>query len=431
PQGSGPPSLRPEPGMDCEVLAIGTELLLGQVVDTNSAWIGGELSQAGISCYYQAKVGDNHARIVASMRGALSRADAVICCGGLGPTQDDITREAIAEVMGGRLVRDPELERGLRQRFAGREVPESNFRQADVPEGATPIVASTGTAPGLVCPVGDKVVYAVPGVPAEMREMVKAAVVPDLVQRSGETATVKSRFLRVWGVPESKVAEMVAPRLDALEGSATTIAFLASVTEGVRVRVTTRAVGPDAQARAQAALDTEEAELRLLLGESVGGTDSEGLEVVLGRLLVGAGLRLATAESLTGGTVAARLTSVAGASDWFAGGVVPYASEAKRSLLGVGTGSVVSAGAAREMAEGAARSLGADIGLSLTGVAGPERQEGQPVGTVFVGVFMDGGTSAEELSLSGDRSMIRERASTHALDILRRSLLNREAPAQS
>ncbi len=408
----------------CEVLAIGTELLLGQVVDTNSAWIGGRLAEAGISCYYQAKVGDNHDRIVAALRAGLDRSDAVICCGGLGPTQDYITREAIAEVMGVGLRRDPAIEAGLRERFHGREVPVSNYRQADVPEGASPVLASTGTAPGLICPVGPKVVYAVPGVPSEMREMVGGPIVEDLVARAGEQATVRSRFLRVWGVPESKVAEMVAPRFDVLEGGPTTIAFLASVTEGVRVRITTRAVGPEAPAQATAALDAEEAALRELLGGSVGGVDDDGLEVVVGRLLAQAGLRLAVAESLTGGLVCARLTSVPGASTWFAGGVVSYTPEVKRSVLGVGPGPVVSSEAAQEMAAGVRQALGADVAMSLTGVAGPDTQEDRPVGTLFVGLDLQGDVVARGAVLGGgSRQLVRERAATYALDLLRQRLL--------
>ena len=409
--------------MDCEVLAIGTELLLGDVVDTNSAWIGQQLAAAGIGCRYQAKVGDNHERIVEAIREALARADVLICCGGLGPTQDDITREAIAEVMGAQLRRDPDVEARLVERFHGRDVPASNWKQADVPEGASLIRASTGTAPGLVCPVGEKVVYAVPGVPAEMREMVGGYIVADLIARSGEEATIRSRFLRVWGVPESRVAEIVAPRLEALEGAGTTIAFLANVNEGVRVRVTTRATGPDAEAVATRALDVEEAELRALLGDSVGGVDDESLEVLVGRMLAGTGLRLAVAESLTGGLVSARVTSVPGASEWFAGGLVSYGSDVKRNLLGVGARPVVSEQAAAEMAAGVAQLLEADVGLSLTGVAGPETQDDQPVGTVFIGLsYRAPGAEVTALALSGNRQLIRERAATYALDLLRRRL---------
>jgi nicotinamide-nucleotide amidase len=430
--------------VDCEVLAIGTELLLGQVVDTNSAWIGEHLAAAGISCYQQTKVGDNHARIVAALHAALGRGSDVICCGGLGPTQDDITREAIAEVMGASLRREPDLVARLNERFAGREIPEMNFKQADLPVGASPILASAGTAPGLICPVGDNVVYAVPGVPSEMREMVGDTVVPDLVRRSGQQATIRSRFLRVWGMTESKVAEVVAPRVEALEapGSDTTIAFLASATEGIRVRITARAKGKDAEPAAVQLLDKEEAELRALLGEAVGGVDDEGIEVVVGRFLSQAGLRLAVAESLTGGMVAARLTSVPGASTWFAGGVVSYGEDVKRSLLGVSPGPVVSENAAGEMALGVKGLLAADIGLSLTGVAGPTSQDDQPIGTVFVGladvkthggVTRGSGPKAEvtQLSLRGDRQLVRQRAATQALDLLRRHLIERYDPDQN
>jgi nicotinamide-nucleotide amidase len=429
--------------VDCEVLAIGTELLLGQIVDTNSSWIGERLAAAGIPCYQQAKVGDNHARIVDALRAAIGRGSDVICCGGLGPTQDDITREAIAEVMGAPLRRETDLVARLKERFAGREIPEINYKQADVPVGASPILASAGTAPGLTCPVGNNVIYAVPGVPSEMREMVANAVVPDLVRRSGQQATIRSRFLRVWGLTESKVAEVVSPRVEALDvpGSNTTIAFLASATEGVRVRVTARASGADAEAEAARALDEEEAKLRALLGEAVGGVDDEGLERVVGRLLTESGLRLAVAESLTGGMVAARLTSVPGASTWFAGGVVSYGEDVKRSLLGVSPGPVVSEEAAEEMAVGVRDLLHADLGLALTGVAGPTTQDDQPVGTVFVGLAEAKGSETEkpegtsgavitQLSLRGDRQLVRERATTQALDLLRRHLVERQLPAE-
>jgi nicotinamide-nucleotide amidase len=287
----------------------------------------------------------------------------------------------------------------------------------------------------LICAVGDKVIYAVPGVPSEMREMLERSVIPDLVRRSGENAIIRSRFLRVWGMTESKVAEVVGPRVTALEGTSTTIAFLASATEGVRVRITSRATGGGAEAAVLHALDAEQAELKALLGDAVGGVDDEGLEVVVGRLLAGAGLRLAVAESLTGGMLSARLTAVPGASGWFAGAVVSYGEDVKRALLGVGPGPVVSAQAAREMALGAASLLHADIGLALTGVAGPAEADGQPVGTVFVGLSGDAlsahrepkQTEVAQLSLGGNRYLVRERATTSSLDLLRRRLLERAA----
>ncbi|MEL6964598.1 MAG: competence/damage-inducible protein A, partial [Pseudomonadota bacterium] len=201
--------------MRCEIIAIGTELLLGQIVDTNSSWMGGQLALAGIDSYYQTKVGDNQARMVESLRLALSRSDAVICCGGLGPTQDDITREAIADVMGVKLVRHDWIADHIRTMFEqrGREMAPSNLRQADVPEGATPIKEMPGTAPGLLCPIGQQVIYAVPGVPHEMRTMLEGTVLPDLKQRAGVTSVITSRVLRTWGYTESGLADLLADRI--------------------------------------------------------------------------------------------------------------------------------------------------------------------------------------------------------------------------
>ncbi len=200
--------------MRCEVVAIGTELLLGQIVDTNSSWIGEQLALAGIDSHFQVKVGDNFDRMEGCIRQALDRSDAVICCGGLGPTQDDITREVIAKVMGVALERDPDMAEKIRALFEtrGRVMTENNLRQADIPVGGWPIPQMPGTAPGLVCPVGDKVVYALPGVPHEMREMMEGTVLPDLKRRSGQTAVIRSRVLRTWGHSESGLAEVLAER---------------------------------------------------------------------------------------------------------------------------------------------------------------------------------------------------------------------------
>jgi nicotinamide-nucleotide amidase len=187
--------------MKCEIIAVGTELLLGQIVDTNSSWMGEQLALAGIDSHFQTKVGDNLQRMIESIRIALGRSDAVILCGGLGPTQDDITREAIAEVMGAKLVRRDDIADHIRAMFErrGREMAPSNLRQADVPEGAETIKEMPGTAPGLLCPIGDQVIYAVPGVPNEMRTMLTGTVLPDLKRRAGVTAVIRSRVLRTWG----------------------------------------------------------------------------------------------------------------------------------------------------------------------------------------------------------------------------------------
>ncbi len=413
----------------CEVVAVGTELLLGQIVDTNSAWIGEHLAAAGINSHFQVKVGDNQARIEAAIRAALARSDAVICCGGLGPTQDDITREAIAAVMGVPLVRHEDMVASIASFFRARsrEMAANNARQADKPEGATFIPQTMGTAPGLICPVGDKVIYAVPGVPHEMEDMVERAVLPDLMRRSGETATIRSRVLRTWGLAESTLAEIVGPRFDTHEGiaGAPTIAFLASGPAGIKVRVTVKA--PTAE-EADRALDEEEAELRALLGDVVFGVDDDTMESVVGSLLVGAGLSLGVAESLTGGLIGARLTEVAGASNWFRGSIASYASDVKHDLLDVPAGPVVSAAAAAAMASGAMRVLDASVGLAVTGVAGPTEQDGMPVGTVFCAVHVDGEASVTELHLPGDRERVRWYSTISVLDLLRRRLLSRPSP---
>src|SRR5438270_8187434 len=310
----------------CEVVAVGTELLLGQIVDTNSAWIGEHLALIGVDSHFQTKVGDTQCRIVLAIREALARSDAVVVCGGLGPTQDDITRDAIAEVMNVALRRDPEMIETIRGFFGarGREMADSNKRQADIPEGATFIPQRRGTAPGLICPVGHKVVYAVPGVPREMVEMMERAVLPDLRGRSGEQAVILSRTLRTWGLAESTLAEMISARVDTQTNP--TIAFLASGIEGIKVRLTAKA--PD-ETTARELLAAEEEEVRTLLGDLVFGVDEESMEDAVAALLTAHGLTLGVAESLTGGLVGARLTNVAGASGFFRGAIVSYDSEVK------------------------------------------------------------------------------------------------------
>lgn len=407
------------------MVAVGTELLLGQVVDTNSAWLGQRLALAGMDAHFQTTVGDNPDRIVQGIRTALSRSDAVVACGGLGPTPDDITREALAEVMGVSLERDETVLAEIEAMFAARERPmaASNARQADVPVGASIIAPTGGTAPGLICPVGDQVVYALPGVPQEMAEMAERAVIPDLEGRSGRPAAILSRTLRTWGLAESALAEAVAGRLDALDtaGGNPTIAFLARGIEGIEVRVTAKAA--DAEAAGDL-LDAEEEELRALLGPVVFGVDGYTMEDAVGGLLVDRGLALALAESLTGGLVASRLVSVAGAGDWFRGSVVAYDSAVKHRLLGVGEGPVVSEEAALAMAVGARRVLGADVGLGVTGVAGPTRQDGVAVGTVWAALAGPGGDNQTRLMhLGGDRDRIRQIATISVLDMLRRRLM--------
>ncbi len=415
--------------MRIEVLAVGTELLLGQIADTNAAWLGEQLASAGVDSHFHQAVGDNHARIVLALRTALARSEGVVVCGGLGPTHDDITRQAIAEVLGVPLRRDTVIAERIRAAFeaGGRRMPESNLRQADVPDGASTIAQRLGTAPGLVCPVGAKVVYALPGVPYEMMEMFTRGVLPDLRRRqveAGGGGIIVSRVVRTWGMSESGLGELLAPRIEALDagGGNPTIALLASGMEGIKVRITAKATE---EAAAAALLQAEEEQVRALVGASVFGIDAQTMESAVADCLQVQGRTLGLAESLTGGLVASRLVAVPGASAWFRGSVVSYASEVKRDLLGVPPGPVVSAEAARAMADGARRVLGADIGLAVTGVAGPEPQDGRRPGTVFVAVVTgDAHPVGAELQLPGDRDRVRQYACTSALDLLRRHLSN-------
>ncbi len=429
--------------MRCEVVAVGTELLLGQITDTNSSWIGEQLALVGIDSLRQTKVGDNMDRIVAVIGEAVDRADAVIVCGGLGPTQDDITRDAIARVMGVDLELDDEVVARIEAMFGGRgrRMPMNNLRQAEVPVGATAIAdPQPGTAPGLICPFTrpgpdgepvEKVVYAVPGVPYEMMEIVTKAILPDLQRRAGLTAVIRSRTLRTWGASESGLAEQLADRIDALDraaaageaAGAVTIAFLASGIEGLKVRLTAKAESEEAVA---ALLAAEEAEVRAVLGpDLVFGIDDDTMESVVLGLLGEQGLTLGLAESLTGGLVASRITDVPGASKVFRGSIVSYATEVKDDVLGVTERPVVSAAAAEAMARGARRVLGSDVGLALTGVAGPDEQDGERPGTVFVGLDVEGTVESVRLQLPGDRPRVRQFATISALGLLRARLAAR------
>ncbi|HEX9504398.1 MAG TPA: competence/damage-inducible protein A [Acidimicrobiia bacterium] len=412
--------------MRCDVLAIGTELLLGQIVDTNSAWIGERLSEVGIDTCEHRKVGDNLGRMVDCLRELLERADAVIVCGGLGPTPDDVTREAIAEVMGVELERREELIEPIAARFGGRgrPMPENNRRQADVPVGGEAIPNPLGTAPGLRCEVVDshgakKVVYAVPGVPYEMTEMVTQSVLPDLLERAGERAVIVSRSLKTWGASESGLAEMIAERVD--QQTNPTIAFLARGIEGIYVRMTAKAAS---EADARVLLDAEDRELRAVLGELVFAVDDETMESEVLRLCEARGWSLGVAESLTGGFIGARLANVPGASRTFRGSIASYATEVKRSVLGVAAERVVSEDAVKQMALGVQRVLGADVAIAVTGVAGPDEMEGQPVGTVWYGIAIPGHEpEAVSARLPFDRERIRQFSTITLLNLLRMRLL--------
>jgi nicotinamide-nucleotide amidase len=378
------------------------------------------LAEIGVDVLHHQVVGDNLERITEALRLGSSRSDVVIATGGLGPTQDDITRDAIAAVLGVPLVRHPEIEEMLREKFRrfGREMPEINLLQADVPEGARYIVPDRGTAPGLICPSGDGVLYAVPGVPAEMREMMLGTILPELHERAGSAAIV-SRVIRVTGVAESKVAELLADLFAA--SSNPTVAYLASSGE-VKVRLTAKSPTPQ---EASALTDPVAREVERRLGSNVFTDEDEELEEVVGRALRDHGKTVACAESLTGGGLAKRLTATEGASDYFRGSAVVYTPEAKRDVLGVrqatidGPG-VVSEECAKEMAAGARRVFVADVAVSLTGVAGPDAHDGSDPGEVWLGLDAVGVTTARHLHAPGDRQQVIRWAEQAALDLVRR-----------
>ncbi|MFM8778307.1 MAG: competence/damage-inducible protein A [Acidimicrobiaceae bacterium] len=409
--------------MRCSVVAVGTELLLGQIVDTNSSWLGEQLAAAGIDSLFQVKVGDNLARIVATLRSTLEQADAIIICGGLGPTHDDITREAIAEIMGVELEMNDEVALVIEQLFTsrGRRMPQNNLRQAMVPKGAKIIEQRRGTAPGLICPVGEKVMYAVPGVPFELYEMFERAILPDLLARSGEASVIKSRVLRTWGDSESGLNERLVGVINELEKVGNpTLAFLASGWEGIKVRLTAKA---NTESQAIELLDVWDAKVREQVKDLVFGVDEQNMETVVLQNLRDRKLTLGIAESVTGGLVSGRLTAIAGASDVFRGAIVSYDSEVKFELLNVTRGPVVSETTAKEMAIGVRKALGSDIGLALTGVAGPTEQDGVKVGTLCVGLAMpDGDVRTTTFNLPYGREQMRQFSVISALNFLRQSL---------
>ena len=412
--------------MRVDVVAVGTELLLGQIVDTNSSWIGEQLAAHGFDSLLQVKVGDNLGRVVTALRDALAHADAVIVCGGLGPTHDDLTREAIAAVMGAELELHQDIADRIRAMFEarGRSMPDNNLRQAMVPAGATVIAQTRGTAPGLICPVSldgqQKVLYAVPGVPHEMKDMLERAILPDLHGRSGGVAVIVSRTLRTWGESESGLGERLSGIIDELDGVGNpTLAFLASGWEGLKVRLTAKASDTDAAA---AVLAEWSQRVEEVVGDRVFGYDDDTMESVVLQRLRERGLTLGLAESVTGGLVAGRLTGIVGASDVLRGSIVSYASEVKFDLLGVTPGPVVNEDTAGQMALGARRVLGSSVGLALTGVAGPAEQDGMPVGTVCIGLAVGDEVHTATTRLPGQREQVRQMSVITSLDFLRRRL---------
>jgi nicotinamide-nucleotide amidase len=407
-----------------EIITVGTELLLGQIVDTNAAYLSKLLPQFGVDLHYRVTVGDNEARLADALELALSRSDIVFTIGGLGPTKDDLTKETVAKVVGDEMTLHEESAERMRTFFATRgiEMPESNLKQALMPVRGKVLENPLGTAPGAAFEADGKVVIVLPGPPREFIEMVDSQVAPYLRERVGEgAAIIRSRVLRIAKLGESSVAEMVK---DYLEGSNPTVAPLASPGE-VHLRITAKA---DTVAEAEAMIDEMDAKLVAILGNNVFGRDSQSLERVVVDALVERGLKLAVAESCTGGLIGNRITDISGSSATLIAGFVTYSNQAKKELLGVDEQllneyGAVSEQVARAMAEGARRVTGTDIAISVTGIAGPTGgTAAKPVGLVYMALSAAGKTIAFEHRFSGSRIDIKQRASQAALNMLREHL---------
>jgi nicotinamide-nucleotide amidase len=411
--------------MATEILTVGTELLLGQIVDTNASWIAQRLAEEGIDLYWKTTVGDNAARIEAALRQALSRSDVVITTGGLGPTEDDLTRDVVAAVLGRPLHLDPAVLAHIERRFAHRKIPmsENNRKQAMVPGGAEVLHNPNGTAPGLFLKDGGRCVVCMPGVPAEMKPMLIDQVIPRIREAFGIRSRIVSRVLKTCGIGESKVDEAIGDYFREMRNP--TIGVLAHAGE-IHIRLTCKGEDPAEIARM---LDELEGKIRERLGSLIFGRDEEKLEALVGQLLRERHATLAVAESCTGGLLASRLTDISGSSDYFERGVVSYSPDAKEQVLRVPRATLREFGAVslpvvRAMADGVRRLAGTTFGLATTGIAGPTGGTPEkPVGLVCIALAWEGGDVAREYRLHGGRELIKYRAAQMALEMLRRHLL--------
>lgn len=410
--------------MVAEIICVGTELLLGNIVNTNAAFLAVECAKSGLSCYYQTVVGDNRERLREVLHRAMERSDVVLVSGGLGPTKDDLTKETAAEVLGCSLVEDETSHRQIAAYFAmkGVKPTENNWKQALIPEGATAIENPNGTAPGILAKKDGKYLILMPGPPGELRPMFTERVAPFLNTLTGEV--VESVMVKVAGIGESKAETMVADLLE--QQTNPTLAPYAKTGE-VHFRITAKAVDT---AAAQALIAPLEAELRKRFGSHI-YTDKEEvtLEMAVATLLLERGLTMTTAESCTGGMLAARMVNVPGVSGILKAGFVTYANQAKQSLIGVKQETLevydaVSKETAAEMAAGAAGRAKADVAVSVTGIAGPDGGTiKRPVGLVYIGCYVQGRVEVEEYHFCGNRMKIRESATAAALVQLRNCLL--------
>lgn len=412
--------------MRAELINTGTEILLGQILNSNARFLGERLAGLGIDVYFQTTVGDNASRLAEAVRIALERSDVVIVTGGLGPTMDDLTKETIAETIGIEMRMDESSLNHVEEFFRarGKTMPEINKKQAMMPAGATVISNKMGTAPGVIIEQGTKIIVILPGPPVEMQPMFEETVEPYLIEKTGNDKTViVSRVLRVLGLGESTVEERIKDLV--LEQTNPTIAFLAPKGE-VLIRITAKAKN---EADAEKLIAVPEREIRKRLGSFIYGTDDDTMEKVVVGLLKEKGLTVSTAESCTGGLIAKRLTDVPGASENFMYGIVTYDNQAKIDLIGVSPETLVQFGAvseetALEMVRGVRTACETDLAVSVTGIAGPGGGTPEkPVGLVYIGFANRETAMVQRHLFAGDRETIRWQASNTALNILRTYLL--------
>jgi|SRR5579859_2333277 len=407
--------------MRAEILSIGTELLLGNITDTNATFLAQQLAALGIDLYFVSTVGDNQERIVETLRRAWGRADLIVTTGGLGPTEDDLTRESITELLGEEMRVDPQLETDLRGFFTGRGVimPERNVKQATLISSAKALPNPVGTAPGWWTERDGHIIVSMPGVPHEMMRMWTHEALPLLRPRTG--AVLFTRMLRVAGLGESTVEQ----RLEAFLHSANPTIATYAKRDAVDVRVTAKATN---ELEAQELVAAMETQVRQMLGTYIFGINDETLQSVLGAILLSKGWTLGAMESCTGGLFASTITDIAGSSDYFRGGLVSYSTEMKadwdvpsETLAAHGA---VSLETARAMASAVRARLGVDVGVGITGVAGPTEQEGKPVGTIHVSVESPLGVATASPNLnSRSRVEVKWRATQSALNLARLHLL--------
>jgi len=415
---------RNEDEMTVEIICVGTEILLGNIVNTNAAYIAEKCAGLGLSCYYQSVVGDNEERLTHVLSTAVGRSDVIILSGGLGPTEDDLTKEVAAKVCGRKLYVNDECMERISEYFANRDIKptENNWKQAQIPEGAKVMQNNNGTAPGMIIETDSSKLILLPGPPGELTLMFEESVVPYLESLTSEV--IDSQTVKICGVPESEVETRVKDMIDTQTNP--TLATYAKTGE-VHIRVTASA-GSHKEARKL--IKPVVKELKSRFGYDIYSTEEDTtLEKSVVELLQGNGLTVTSAESCTGGMLSARLINVPGASDIFKVGMVTYSNKAKRKFLGVKKGTLQKYGAvsrqtAEEMAKGAAYNNKADVAIAITGIAGPDGgSEEKPVGLVYIACNVKGNITVKEYRFKGNRAKIRESATSNALILMRSCVL--------